>query len=186
MPDEEKMDDDFSAVDDAGGARRKGGLFGFIPSIVIQILKWVFILLALISIMVIVSWLVNRTMNSGQSLGNELGYYRSPDSSVKPPMLDWFDQLEEIRTRTADSKPAMIIIKVSIGYTKEDQETLAELIDRQIRLHDSIRYYFSQKKQNDLKNEEMVKQELKDRLNQIMNTERIKDISFKVFDIIDM
>ena len=184
MPDEENVSDDFSPEE--SGARRRGGFFGMIPAFVIVILKWVFIVLSIITVMIIVSFLVNKVANKGNTFSNDSAYMRSPDTAVKPPVLSWFDQLGEIRSRTADADSAMIIVRTSIGYTKEDEETLAELIDRKIRLQDAVRYYFSQKKKAELQHESLLKGELKNYMNQMMNTERIQDIAFISFDVIDM
>lgn len=185
MPEEEKLEDDFSAVDDIGGGRRKGGLLGFIPDVVIKILKWLFIVIALVMMMVLISFIVTQATSSSQGAGG-LIFPQSPNSSIKPPQLDWYQQLDDIRTRTSDPDPAMIIIKVNIGYEKEDTQTLTELINRKPRIEDAIRQYLSSQSEEELGNEEVIKREMKDNLNRIMNTERIKDITFKTFDIINM
>ena len=184
MPDEENVSDDFSPEDSVRGKR--GNLFGMIPSFVIVILKWVFIVLFIITIMIVISFWVSKSIVNDGNFSNDSAYMRSPDTAVKPPVLSWYDQLGEIRSRTADADSAMIIVRASIGYTKEDEETLAELIDRKIRLQDAVRYYFSQKKKVELQHEALLKGELKNYMNQMMNTERIQDIAFISFDVIDM
>lgn len=181
MPDD--MSDDFVSVED-GPSLEKRGLFGFIPHIVITILRWTFILLVVVGLMVLVSFIVNRAMNKSNQQ-NLLGGVISQNTAVKPPKYQYFPFPEDIRARTADANPSMVIAKVILCFEKGDQETMNELIDRQNMLQDSIRHYFTTKRRVELNNEELIKRELNARLNQIMTTERIRDVLFSTFDVME-
>lgn len=186
---DKNLDDDYGTNEDSNPSRGQVRLLGRIPRGVIQFLKWTLVVLLLIGVMILVSFITFKALsgpNAQTGWGNELREVSSPNRPPKTPILSWFDQIEEVRTRSADIDSAMIIVKVSIGFDKEDQETLVELIDRQIQIHDTIRSYFSKKRKIDLQNDELVKRELVYQLNQLMNTQNIKSVAFKVFDVLEL
>lgn len=181
MPDD--MSDDYVGVDEDSSLNQRRVL-GFVPHVVITILRWTFILLVVIGLMVLVSFIVNRAMNKSNQQ-NLLGGIVSPNTAVKPPKYQYFTFPEDIRARTADANPSMVIAKVILCFEKGDQETMNELVDRQSMLQDSIRHYFTTKRRVELNNEELIKRELNARLNQIMTTERIRDVLFHTFDVME-
>lgn len=183
MSDEDRMDDSYGDGSEGVSLPKKRGFVGVIPPVVITILKWVFILLILIGTMILVSFIVNRVMNKSSN-SNWMGAVVSSDVAVKPKKLAYFP-MDQIRTRSADSNPVQIIVEPLLGYDADDTTTMSELIDRQVLNHDTIRSYFSTKRKAEIANEELIKRELKARLNQNMYTERIRDIAFKTIDVIE-
>lgn len=170
----------------AGGKKRR--LIGRIPGTFIRILKWVLMSVVLVSSMILISWLTFKISEGkrGNYLGSETAVSVQKNQAVKPPKLGWFTQLEKVQTRTADISPIMLTVKVNIGFDVEDNETQTELIQRQVKIQGQIRSFFAKKEEKELKNEELIARELRDQLNQLMNTERIRDISFSEFTLLQM
>ncbi len=181
--DEDKDYDEGSA----STGNQRGARFGHVSGLVLTILKWVLIALVMLAIMFLVVHVVTEVKYGYDAEVDKFQMHsaQSKNIAAKPEILSWFDQLDQIRTETADVNPRSVMVKVSIGFDREDFETQTELIDRQIPIHDTIRSYFAKKRVSELRNEELIKRELKDQLNQMINTERIKDIVFKEYNIFE-
>jgi flagellar protein FliL len=104
------------------------------------------------------------------------------------PVYEYSATLPELRLRTMDQPPASVSVKVIIGYDKADKETANELTSRQVQIRDFLRNYFSLKKAADLTplNERRIKEELRERLNDLMKAKGIRDILFDKLDVIEM
>jgi flagellar basal body-associated protein FliL len=104
------------------------------------------------------------------------------------PEYEYSSQVPEMRLRSVDSPPASISVKVLIGFDKGNKEVANELGTRQAQIRDFLRGYFAQKKAMDLSpaNERRVKEELRERLNDLMKAKGIRDILFEKLDVVEM
>ncbi|MCL2704681.1 MAG: flagellar basal body-associated FliL family protein [Spirochaetaceae bacterium] len=172
-----------SAEEDIG--KRK---IGFLPAIIIKILKWTAIILAGVVFIVTITFFTIKFMNPVSSTPDY--YYATEESRNTLPNLQWYDiGTTEIRGRTADTdKRIMIIIKVSVGFNARSKALHQELIDKTPKLRDEIRVFFGEKYEKDItpRNESKVKEELRRRLNIMLSgNDRIQDLIFTDFNLIE-
>lgn len=180
------MSDEEGFMDDEGGGQdlEVGKKGGFIPSFVIKILKYVAIAVAgiifIVSIVVITFSILNKGAGSKTVLPTSLDY------TTKPPVYSWYD-IDEIRGRTADRNPATVIVKVKLGYQENNKNVQSELVQRTPQILDLIRRFFSSKLTSELSAEyEMeIKEELKRRINLIMNSGKVLDIAFIEYNVFE-
>ncbi len=161
---------------------------GFLPAIIIKILKWMAIVLAGIVFIVTVVVVTIKIMNPVSSTPDY--YYDTEELRNTLPNLQWYDiGTSEIRARTADlDRRIMIIIKVSVGFNAKSKTLHQELIDKTPKLRDEIRVFFGEKYEKDLipRYEPKVKEELKRRLNIMLSgNDRIQDVIFTDFNIVE-
>ena len=161
---------------------------GFLPAIVIKILKWVAIIIAAVVFIVTVVVVTIKIMNPVSSTPDY--YYDTEELRNTLPNLQWYGIGDnDIRARTADiDKNVIVIIKVSVGFNDKNKDLHIELVDKTPKLRDEIRVFFGEKYQNDLlpKYESKVKEELKRRLNRMLSgNERIQDVIFTEFNIVE-
>jgi flagellar basal body-associated protein FliL len=111
----------------------------------------------------------------------------SEDYIEKEEQLSWYDAIPEIRTRTSDENATTVIVKVNIGYERENKAVQTELIARTPRIQDQIRRFFAMKTSDELTpaNEEELKIELEEMINRIMADGRIKEVIFLDFNIME-
>ena len=178
-------DIDFS---DAGGGegqeksvaekRRSGG----VP--ILRILMIAGIVLGAVLLMFTVSWLTLAVAGG-----------RGKDQTVVPaseeyqdviPVYEYSSNTPEMRLRTIDNPPASLTVKILIGYDKGNKDISNELTERKAQIQDFLRSYFSSKKADELSaaNERRVKEELRERLNDLMKAKGIRDILFEKFDVV--
>jgi len=94
----------------------------------------------------------------------------------------------EIRGRTKDKVPRNFVIKLLIGYPQADESTKSELIQRLPKIQDQSRQYFNNLTYEFMKNpdnENRIKEELRERINQFLSSRNVKDIIFTQFSIYD-
>ncbi|MEW5813900.1 MAG: flagellar basal body-associated FliL family protein [Spirochaetota bacterium] len=162
-----------------------GGKVGFLPGIVIKLLKWAAIAVVAIIFIVTVVIITMSIMNKGSKSQSYAAV--TPEYQGTAPILDYYTNIEEIRGRTADKNPVTVIVKVSLGYDQGNKAIQGELIQRTPKLKDMIRGFFSSKTAEELgpKNEEALKMALKELLNRVMTTGKIKDVIFSDFNVVE-
>jgi flagellar FliL protein len=176
----------FGDEDVTGGVEPdSGGRGGFLPEIVIKILKLVAMGLAAIIFIVTVVVITMQILGRGgaqQSLPAVSREYQGV-----APILQWWDGIDEIRTRTSDTEPMTVIVKVKIGFEKDNKTILTELNDRQSPLQAEIRHYFSTKNAAELtpRHEAQITNELKTLVNDRLtgpNIERVIIMDLQILD----
>lgn len=183
------MSDDMFENEGEGGAAgepvQAAKKVGFLPAIVIQILKWVALALGAIIFIVTVVVITVKIMGVGSPSVTQQPI--SKEYEGKEPIYDWYSNVGEIRGRTADDVPHTIIVEVRIGYKQGDKAMQAELIARTPQIRDIIRRFFTSKKSDELRptNEENLKLELRDQINNIMTSGKIQKVIFDTFTVIE-
>ncbi len=158
---------------------------GFLPSIVIQILKWAALGLgAIIFIVTVVVITVNILNRGNQPM---TGQQVSTDYAGKEPMYDWYGNVGEIRGRTADEVPTTVMVEVKLGYPQQDKQMQTELIARTPQIRDIIRQFFTSKRSSELRpeNEDNLKLELRDKINDILTAGKVRKVIFDSFTVVE-
>ncbi len=175
-------DDMFDADDDVVGAEEPQPgqkRVGFLPGVVIQILKWVGIVLAAVIFIVTVVVVTVNFLNRGNA-----GQTRVPQSEqYQPdvPILSWFEQVGELRGSTADVQRTTYIVEPYLGYDGENNALVNELILREIQLVGIFNDYFGARTVAELEgpqNKIRVEQELLEMINRILREGQVQDIVF--------
>jgi flagellar FliL protein len=168
---------------DFAGEEKSGGL---LAGALLKVLKYVAMAVGAIIFIVTVVIITNRILDRG---GESITYVQqvSPEYSSKPEELSWYQNIEEIRGRTADRNPVTVIASVALGYEKENKVIQTELISRTPRLRDMIRSFFSQKTAAELQPqyEEELKVELKEKINSILTQGQIREVIFLEFNVVE-
>jgi flagellar FliL protein len=157
----------------------QGKKSGPLPELVVLILKIVAAAIGMIILTAIVAVIVYQFMNADTVQATRVDI--SQNYETKPPILSWYDGLGEIRAQTKDTPARSIIIDVQLGYTLGEEKMTTELINQRSRLIDLIRRYLSQQRNEDLQNEEELKQALKTKINQILREGQIEEVIFHQF-----
>lgn len=160
------------------GGGKKGS--GMLP----QLLKWVAIVLgALVFIVTVVVVTVNIIGGSGK---NQTSIPVSEEYSGIREVLQWYTAIGTIQTRTSDALPASVVADIVLGYTMDDKTTPSELTSRLIELKDFLRSYFQHKTAAELKNEDKIKIEIRNSINDnILSNSKIKDVRFTKYEIVE-
>ena len=176
----------FGDDDVTGGTEPDSGdRGGFLPEIVIRILKLVAMGLAAIIFIVTVVVITMQVLGRGtaqQSLPATSENYQGEE-----PILQWWDGIEEIRTRTSDAEPLTVIVKVKVGFEKDNKAIQTELIARQSPLQSMVRSYFSKKTAAELtpRYEPQITNELRTQINNVLsgpNIDRVIIMDMQVLD----
>jgi flagellar FliL protein len=157
---------------------------GFLPGIVIQMLKWV--ALGLGAIIFIVSVVVVTMMFMGTENQGMSQQQISPEYAGKAPVYDWFPNITGVRARTADSPPGMVMVDISIGYEQGNKVVQTELVNRTPQIKDIVRQFFATRKAVDLApgKENDLKMELADKINSIMSDGKVRQLVFDNLTIV--
>lgn len=181
-------DDMFDADDDVVGAEEAQPgqkRVGFLPGVVIQILKWVGIVLAAVIFIVTVVVVTVNILNRGNA-----GQTRVPQSeaySPDVPILTWTETVGELRGSTRDEQRTTYIVQPYLGYDGENNNLVNELILRRIQIIGIFNDYFGSKRVADLEgpdNKVRVEQELLDNINRILRDGRVVDIVFGTYQFL--
>lgn len=174
--DELNLEGGDAAAADSGA--KKGS--GMLP----MLLKWVAIVLgALIFIVTIVVVTVNIMGGAGK---NQTVIPVSEEYTGLREVLQWYQAVGSIQTRTNDTIPASVIVDIALGYNLDDKATPAELSSRLVELKDFLRSYFRRKTAAELRNEDKVKIELRNAINDnILSKSKIKDVRFTKYEIVE-
>jgi flagellar protein FliL len=175
-------DDMFDADDDVVGAeepqtgKRRVAL---VPGMLIQVLKWVGIIVAtVIFIVTVVVITVNFLDRGGVS---QTRIPTSAEYRSEAPILEWFQQIPELRGSTADRVRTTYIVEPFLGYDRANDQLTTELIQRRIQLIGIFNDYFGERTTTDLEgpeNKRRVRRELQERINRLLRNGQIQDIVF--------
>jgi len=182
MADNESLMNDNDEGMEAAPAK-KSGFGGFLSGI----LKWVALALGAIILIVTVVIITNAITGRNNKAVAQIPI--SDEYRTEREILDYYQSLEVIRTKTADpTNPASVVVKVLLGYKKEDKITQTEITQRNVQIIDFLRRYFTERTIKELKpqNESVLKKDIKDRINdEILSSSKIKDVAFTQFDVIE-
>lgn len=170
-------DDMFDADDDVVGAEEAQPgqkRVGFLPGVVIQILKWVGIILGGVIFIVTVVVVTVNFLDRGSV--SQTRVPQSEEYSAEMPILTWFEQVGELRGSTADEQQTTYIVEPFLGYDGENNALVNELILRKIQLIGIFNDYFGGRYVDNLKNKDVVEQELLDNINRMLRDGRVQDI----------
>lgn len=187
MGDEDRAFDEGFGGDEAEMAPLEGEQKGgFLGGALLKILKFAAMGIGAIIFIVTVVIITMRIINRGNQ---PQGGYEATSEAMQdtPPELTWYDNIPEIRTRTSDENAVTVIVKVNLGYEIEDKKTQTELISRTPRLQDMIRGFFAEKTASQLTpaHEEELKEELKQKINNVLSDGRIREVIFLDFNIME-
>jgi len=179
-----ETDDDAldAAPQDASEAdgKKKGGP---LPEFVILILKIVAGALGAILLSATVSVIVFSLMQGDKP--SQQTVEASPVYNLKPPVHEWFSSVPEIRASTADDPGRSVILKVQLAYdSKVDVRLYTEMTQRIPQMQDLIRRLISTKTAKEMKErEDEFKEEIKMKINDILQEGRVRDVVFIQFII---
>ena len=180
MADNDLMDDNDDMQDDSSSSMKpkRGG--GLIP----MLIKWVAIVLAALIFIVTV---VVMTMNIREKKGRSHSEYPvSEEYRDSRDVLQWYQAIGVLRIQTAERIPATLIVDVALGYTNNDKSTPQELSARKVEIIDFLRSYFRNKTVAELRQEEKIKIEIRNEVNDnILTKNKIKDVRFTQYDIVE-
>ena len=94
--------------------------------------------------------------------------------------------IEALRVHTADNVPASLMVQVAFGYTSNDKSTPQEISARKVQITDFLRSYFQSKTVAELKQEEKIKIEIRNEMNDnVLTRNKIKDVLFTKYEIVE-
>ncbi len=182
MADEDMFgaDEDVVGAEEAQSGQKK---VGFLSGAVIQILKWVGIIVGAIIFIVTVVVVTVGFLDGG----NE-GVTRVPvtqEYQGVPEPLEWFRQIPQLRGSTADEVNTTYLVEPALGYNGANTQLTTELISRQIELTDVFNRYFRSHTRDELvgpENEERVKAELLESVNRQLRNGAVREIVFLQYE----
>ena len=184
-------DEMFDTEEEVGGGeeQQQAGKkrIGFLPAVVIDILKWAAIIIGAIIFIVVVVVITVRMLDRRE--GGELAQLPavSEYQDTVPPELAWYSQIGEVRGQTMDEPSMTFIVEPWIGYEQESEATLQEVIAREIQIKETIAIYFGSKFARELEgpqNRQRVKREIREEINRIMRND-IREVAFDSYQILD-
>ncbi len=160
---------------DSGAPKKGGGLKGALPAL----LKWILIALAAVIFIVTVVFItVKLVVGKGNS---QTAIPVGVEFTTAREDYDWYSSLDQVSTQTSDVPPASVMVRVVLGYKKDDKQAASEITARRVEIIDFLRRYFSTKTVEDLRpeNEEVLKQQIRDQINDdILSNARIRSVMF--------
>ncbi|MDR1786413.1 MAG: flagellar basal body-associated FliL family protein [Spirochaetaceae bacterium] len=186
MADEENLGlNEEEAADGADKKKKKGGsvkMAGLIP----MLLKWGAIGIGAIILIVTVVIVTMRIMRGNASAQAVVPI--SQEYQGRREVLDWYQSIGTINSKTSDPIPASITVEPVLGYKQADKATSTEITSRQVEIKDFLRRYFAEKTAEDLKpyNEEKLAIEIRNSINDdILTTSKIRDVKFLKLDVVE-
>lgn len=146
-----------------------------------------FVAIGLGAVILIVTIVVITVHIMGVSKAGTTAVPTTEEYTQTKEVLDWYQSLGSIRTKTSDATPASVVVDVVLGYKKDDKATSTEITQRTVELKDYLRRYFTQKSVDELKpsDEETLKIEIRNAINDsILSGSKIKDVRFMQLDVI--
>ncbi len=175
-------DDDMNFDDDGAStsSKKAKGLGGLVPSL----LKWVAIILGAIILIVTVVIVTMSIINSNSPKQAYIPI--NEEYTPQREVYSWYKSIPVIKTKSNDSIPASIMVHVVLGYKLDDAIASSEITARQVELQDYLRKYFSSKRSTELTpmNEDALKLEIKNDINDLLTQSSIKDVRFLTFEVI--
>jgi len=160
---------------------------GFLGGMLIQVLKWVGIILGGIIFIVTVVVVTLRIMNQGNT-----GQQRIPvaeEYASEVPVLTWYSDVGELRGSTNDDVSTSFIILPHLGYDGELERLTTELIARRIQFVGIFNRYFGTRTTDELEgpeNQIRVERELLEEINRILRSGQVRDIVFEVYQFLPL
>jgi len=178
MSDQDDINLEGSDASTGEASGKKGS--GMLP----QLLKWVAIVLgALIFIITVVVITVNIMGGGGN---NQTNIPVSEEYTGLREELQWFTGVGVIKTKSADSIPSSVVMEIALGYPLDDKFTSTELTGRLIEIKDFLRSFLNHKTAAELKNEDKIKIELRNSINDnILQKSKIRDVRFTQYEIVE-
>lgn len=183
MSDEQLFDTEEEVTSDEGSSGRR---VGFLPGILIQILKWAGIIVGAIIFIVTVVIITLQFLNPGGT--SQTAPPQSEEYRSEPPILSWWEEIGEIRGSTADEPRKTFIVEPYVGYEQDNAAIRTELNSRRIQIREQIALYFSSKTSDELvgvEGRQRAKQELETRINEMMRRGKVEEVAFGRYEIID-
>jgi flagellar FliL protein len=187
-------DEEFLDGDDAGGgeagAVKEGGKAkaSFRSGLILQILKWVAIVIGLIVFIVTVVVVVINIMGVTNNKNSQIT--ESPEYDTRPVEYQYFAEMDEFRGETVagtdNGRKHLYIVKVNLGFAKDDKDILNEIISRKIQIQDRLLAWFSSQDADylgDVQNRDEIREQVRQVINQIV-VKPILDIRFTKFEIL--
>ncbi len=180
MSDEERLN-----LEDVGAgaeeAEVEGRKAGFLPVIIIKLLKWAAIGLGFIILGATTTVVTFKLLNKGRT-STDLALV-SPQYQAKEEPLQYDDSIPSIRGVTADEVPAIFSMSVSLGYDEGNNKLAFELNARRREIQNIILLFISTKTKDDLRPEKYasLQEELKQQINRVMKEGKMKKVVFREF-----
>lgn len=175
LTDDQGMDEGLGV--DSPIKAKKGGL-------VSTLLKYIALALAaLIFIVTIVVITVNLMSKRGKSQSQ---YPIAEEYRDSREILQYYSAIGQVKALTRDVIPGTVIVNIELGYPANDKTTPQELTARLVELKDFLRAYFQKKTVAELRQEEKIKIEIRNEINDnILSKSKIKGVAFTQYDIIE-
>lgn len=175
MDDNDDMHD--GSVAPATAKKRVSGLIS-------TLLKWTAIVVANLIIIITV---VVITMNIRDKKGKSYSEYPvSEEYRDTREVLQYYQAIGSLKVYSSDKIPATLVTEIALGYTNNDKATPQELSARKIEIIDFLRSYFKSKTVAELRQEEKIKIEIRNEINDnILTKNKIKGVRFTQYDIIE-
>lgn len=173
---------DESAGDASPSGKRKGRIGGFFTGM----LKWILIAIAAIILIVVVVFVTIKIVGKNTSAQTTIPI--GEEYRAQKEELDWYQGLDAIRTKTSDELPSSVVVRVFLGYKKDDKQAAAEIASRRVELTSFLRRYFAQKTNYELRpqDEDRIVIELRNGINdEILSNAKIRDVSIQQLDVIE-
>lgn len=167
----------------AGGKKKGGG--GKLAGLFSGMLKWILIGVGGVILIVVIVFVAITLVRKNSTPAAAVPI--SEEYTARREVLDWYTSLATIRTRSADTVPASIVVDLALGYKQGDNAASTEITSRLVELNDFLRRYFAQKTYAELQPqyEENLKIEIRNAINdQILSSSKIRDIAFKQLDVV--
>jgi flagellar FliL protein len=178
-------EDDVVATEETQPGQKR---VGFLPGVLIQVLKWTGIILAAIIFIVTVVVITVRVLNRGNT--QQVRAPISADYESNIPRLEYFGQIGELRGTTGDEVRTTFVVEPYLGYRKGNDGLSTELIDRTIQLIGLFNDYFGTRTVDELEgaqgeNRRTVELELIQAINNLLEEGAIEDIVFRSYQFLE-
>ena len=174
MSDEEKfLEEDVASVDEEDSGEKAG----FLPGILLVVLKWSAIGLAFIVLVVTISWATFNLFIKGKT-SSTIPDYAETIPHVQMSMEFYSNQLDDIRGRTSDTPSKTFMAAFKIGYEKGNTAVQTELIEKTERIRNEILKYLGSQTEFDLStnNFGIIEDDIMKRINVLMTSGRIEKV----------
>lgn len=136
----------------------------------------------IVTVVVITVGIMNKQQKPMATVPVTESYQRST------PIYTYVSNIGEIRTKTRDKEAYSVLVKLHIGFEKEDKVGPAEFQERMLQIKDYLRNYFSLKYADELlpEREGEIKEELRENLNKLLTDPVIKEVLIEELNVVAM
>ena len=184
MADEERFLEDEAAQ--PGEDVEVGKKVGFLPAIVLKILKWGAIGMVVLLLVFVVGYMAAQIAFQGRV--PSMGFGTSTEPPVHENPRGYFRNIEQIRGQTSDNPPQLFMAKINIGYEKGNNAIQTELNERQLEIHNIAFLFLGGKLASELQNKYILslQNQLKNLINQVMSSGLIKEVLIEELQVFPM